>query len=626
MTAASSPRWLILRIAAALALIACATGALLMLPAADGSHRVGEIAALGARYWTFLVGGAIGLSFALWIRAATPHQWGTGWYLVAAIGFAASSWTTASRQLVPVLTDPTRGIVGTIGAIALLLFMGGFVAMFLRFPQGLVSQRAARRIIVVGSILGLASTVPAVRERVPLFTIMFIGEILAVVALVVAQAWLGRRDARIRLRLGVVAANVLLGAALYLLVNLFWPRAGEASARAEILFPLNTIIFMGMGLTTAPATIFAKGGWGRSIMVSALLAIAAMLIDAMLLAFATRQEGPALGLAVAAVAGIYLPLRTLSGRRAEQRREARARETLDLAAAVAFATSPQQVEAQWHAALRALFDPQSIEPSGGAVAGEEPHCLEGGAALWLPAFQSLSPLICRQADRGRRLFSDDDVVTVKSLIRILDQLITGRDAYLRGVEVERDRVARDLHDDVNGRLVTSLLRDDHAAMRDDVRDAICEIRTIVRAADGSNRSLAHLLADLRHETATRLDAVGIALDWPAGSCPEEPIIDYLAYRHVASIVRECVTNIIRHAEARRVRIEAHVAADRLEIEIADDGRGAVAVPSAGNGLVNCRRRAELIGGSFHVEPRATGFAQRLTVPIGGALVGEVVRP
>ncbi|MES2044208.1 MAG: ATP-binding protein [Pseudomonadota bacterium] len=604
-----------LRIAVALALIACATTALLMLPAADESHRVGEVAALGASYWTFVVGGAIGLCFALWIHAATPHQWGTRWYLVSAIGFAASSWTTASRQLAPLLTAATRGVVGTIGAVALLLFMGGFVAMFLRFPQGLVSQRAARWIIAIGSILGLASTVPAVRELVPLFTIMFVGEILAVVALVVAQAWLGRRDARIRLRLGVVAADVLLGAALYLLVNLFWPRAGEASARAEILFPLNTIIFMGMGLTTAPATTFARGGWGRSIMVSALLAIAAMLIDALLLAFATRQEGPALGLAVAAVAGIYLPLRTLSGRRTEQRREARARETLDLAAAVAFATSPQQVEAQWHAALRALFDPQSIEPSG--FAGQEPQCLDGGAALSLPAFQSLSPLICRQADRGRRLFSDDDVVTVKSLIRILDQLITGRDAYLRGVEVERDRVARDLHDDVNGRLVTSLLRDDHAAMRDDVRDAICEIRTIVRAADGSNRSLANLLADLRHETALRLDAVGIALDWPAGSCPEEPVIDYLAYRHVASIVRECVTNIIRHAEARRVRIEAHVTADGLEIDIADDGRGAGPVPSAGNGLVNCRRRAELIGGSFHVEPRATGFAQRLAVPIRG---------
>ncbi len=58
-------------------------------------------------------------------------------------------------------------------------------------------------------------------------------------------------------------------------------------------------------------------------------------------------------------------------------------------------------------------------------------------------------------------------------------------------------------------------------------------------------------------------------------------------------------------------------ADGLEIDIADDGRGAGPVPSAGNGLVNCRRRAELIGGSFHVEPRATGFAQRLAVPIRG---------
>ena len=530
MSVPLSHRWLILRIAVALGLIALATAVLLAMPAADGTHRLADVASLGMAYWTVVLGGAIGLSFALWIHAAAPRQWGTRCYLVAGIGFAVSAWATSARVLWPVAPAFIRTALSTTAVAALLLFMGGFVVMFLRFPQALVSQRAARLIVAIGAAAGLAAAVPVVRQRVPLFELLFFGAIIAVVVLILVQAWLGRRDARIRLRLGIIAATVVLGAVLYILVNLFWPRAGEAPERAEVLFPLNTMIFMGMGLTTAPATIFAKGGWGRSVMLSALLATAAMLLDALLLAFATRQQG---------------------------------------------------------------------------------------AALQLPAFQSLSPLICRQADHGRRLFADEDIVTVKSLVRILDQLIAGRDAYLRGVEVERDRIARDLHDDVNGRLVTSLLRDDHAAMRDDVRGAISEIRTIVRAADGSNRSLANLLADLRHETATRLEAVGIALDWPAGSCPEDPVIDYLAYRHVASILRECVTNVIRHAEATRVRIDAHVDADGFEINIADDGRGAGPVPNAGNGLVNCRRRAELIGGTFHIEPRASGFAQQLVVPVAG---------
>ena len=109
--------------------------------------------------------------------------------------------------------------------IALLLFMGAFVAMFLRFPQPLVSHRPAHWVIAGGSAIGLASAVPAMGERLPLFSIMFVGEILAVVALMLVQAWRGRSDARIRLRLGAIAATVLLGAALYILVNLFWPRA-----------------------------------------------------------------------------------------------------------------------------------------------------------------------------------------------------------------------------------------------------------------------------------------------------------------------------------------------------------------------------------------------------------------
>lgn len=304
MSVALSHRWLLLRVAIALGLIAFATAALLALPAADGTQSIAEVTHPGMTYWTIVVGGATGLSFALWIYAAAPRQWGTRWYLAAAIGFAVSAWATASYNLGPAAPPLMRTFLSTTAMIALLLFMGAFVVMFLRFPQPLVSHRTARWMIAAGTVVGLASAIPAMRERVPLFPIMFFGEILAVVALVLVQAWRGRSDARIRLRLGAIAATVLLGAALYILVNLFWPRAGEASARTQVLFPLDTIIFMGMGLTTAPATIFAKDGWGRSIMLSALLATAAMLLDALLLAFATRQEGAALGLAVAAVAGI----------------------------------------------------------------------------------------------------------------------------------------------------------------------------------------------------------------------------------------------------------------------------------------------------------------------------------
>jgi signal transduction histidine kinase len=608
-------RWLFVRIAVALAPLALATATLLDMTAAGGAGRIVDVAPVGIAYWTGVGGGAIGLAFALWIHAAAPRQWGTRCYLITAIGFAISAWTAATLALGPALPAGVRAGVSAVGWPALALFMGAFAAMFLRFPQPLVSLRASWAILAAGAVFAIVAAVPR-GGHYPFFTTFLCSAIVALVALVLVQAWQGRHDARIRLRLGVVAATVVLGAALYLLVDMFWPHADDARERVDVLFPLNTMIFMGIGLTTGPATIFAKGGWGRSVMIPVTLATAALLLDALLLAFATRQQGAALGLAVAAVAGIYIPLRTLSGRRAEQRRDARARATLDLAAAVAFATSPPEVEAQWHAALRTLFDPQSIEPVAGGAAA--PHCLDGGAALYLPAFQSLPPLVCRQADRGRRLFAEEDVVTVKSLIRILDQLITGRDAYLRGVEVERDRIARDLHDDVNGRLVTSLLRDDPAAMRDDVRGAISEIRTIVRAADGNNRSLANLLADLRHETMGRLEAVGVELDWPVRPCPSDPVIDYLTYRHVASILRECVTNIIRHAEATRVRIDAEVGADAFEIDIADNGRGAGPVPNPGNGLVNCRRRAALIGGTFHVEPRAHGFAQRLAAPITAA--------
>ena len=593
-------RWTIR--AAILTALLLATGALALLAIpAQPPFR--------AEHWVEIAGGAIVLPFALWIAATTPNRWGGRCYFVASIGFFISAFAQGFA-IMPAL----HSLVLPINNAALLLFMGAFVAMFLGFPRALLGRNRTGFLMAGIAMLSLAAIGIGIAGAWHTFSGLFSLEILAIVSLIVAQAWIGRHDARVRLRLGILSIVVGLSAALYLLADILGSQLGAPDQFRIIIFPLNTLTFLGIGLAAGSVARFAGGGWLSRILLSLLLALGALLLDLLILMLVTRQEAVALGLAIGAVALVYAPLRLAMGQRAERRREARSRAIVEFASDIAFATSPEELETRWHAALRSLFDPRLIAP-GEAPPSPEPQVVEEGIGLRLPAFQTLQPIVCRHADGGRRLFSAQDAAVAGHLARLLDQLIAGRDSYVRGIETERQRIARDLHDDVNGLLLAGLLRDDPESMRSDVRSAISEIRSIVRGADQSNRSLAGLIAELRQETATRLEAAGIALDWQVGEIDDDGLLAYPRYRHIVSIVREGVTNILRHAAARRVHVETRIAGDVLELIIVDDGKGAPTLQS-GNGLTNCKRRAELVGGEFAAIAGGQGFTVRVRVPIG----------
>src|SRR6185369_9940538 len=82
---------------------------------------------------------------------------------------------------------------------------------------------------------------------------------------------------------------------------------------------------------------------------------------------------------------------------------------------------------------------------------------------------------------------------------------------------------------------------------------------------------------------------------------------------VFRIVQESLTNVLRHAQAREVRIDLALAGDDLVVRVADDGVGlppAPALRSTSMGVLGMRERARALGGTFDLS----------SPPEGGALV------
>jgi signal transduction histidine kinase len=198
---------------------------------------------------------------------------------------------------------------------------------------------------------------------------------------------------------------------------------------------------------------------------------------------------------------------------------------------------------------------------------------------------------------------------------------------------ERARIARDLHDDLGSSLtrislLSSLLQADkdkpdqvtlHAGKLSEAADqtvrALEEIVWAVRPGSDSLQSLVEYIAHFANE-AFEDNSTRCRLDLPH-DLPPKPLPPDVRH-NIFLIVKEALTNALRHAGAKEVHVQAKVSANALEILVQDDGRGfePSMPPMEGkrHGLGNMHRRAETIGGTLELQSTpGKGTTVRLVV-------------
>lgn len=170
---------------------------------------------------------------------------------------------------------------------------------------------------------------------------------------------------------------------------------------------------------------------------------------------------------------------------------------------------------------------------------------------------------------------------------------------------ERERIARDMHDILGHSLSLIVLKSELAGrlLASQPARAAIEIAEVETAARKALAEVRKTITGYRSEgfaselirAAEILETAGVRLNRPA----KPP---YLTPRHEATlslVLREAVTNIVRHAGASECSIEVSTAEDRTQLVIADDGRGDIR--QEGNGLRGMRERVRELGGSLSLD-------------------------
>lgn len=178
-------------------------------------------------------------------------------------------------------------------------------------------------------------------------------------------------------------------------------------------------------------------------------------------------------------------------------------------------------------------------------------------------------------------------------------------ALLRAREAaqeERRRIASDLHDDLGAKLLSiaheSARQRDREELANLARQALDEMRLSVQGMVREPLRAADVLADWRAETVQRLMTAGLQVEWTAAEPPADFLVPARAQVQLTRVLREAVSNVIRHSGARRCRVTVHMAHEQLALTVEDDGVGMDVAGSTdkGHGLGGIERRVRTLGG------------------------------
>jgi two-component system, NarL family, sensor histidine kinase DesK len=215
-------------------------------------------------------------------------------------------------------------------------------------------------------------------------------------------------------------------------------------------------------------------------------------------------------------------------------------------------------------------------------------------------------------------------VAGRLLIQAYQQLSLAREQIARlAVGEERLRFARDLHDLIGHSLSVIALKSELAGRLIKTTPGLAahEVEDIEKVARDALREVREAVAGYRQPTLAAelagaheaLAAAGIEDHVDQDHAPVPPAVEAV----LAWTVREGVTNVVRHSQAKRCAIRITNQDGRATVEVVDNGHGGTLQP--GSGLRGLRERVLERGGTLTAEPLPhEGFRLRVTLPLAQA--------
>ncbi|MEP3629867.1 MAG: ATP-binding protein [Hyphomicrobiales bacterium] len=539
--------------------------------------------------------------------------------LVLGVGLQISATAAAvygSRQLA--IEGDFFSTLSNLNHLGSAIFGTALVAMFMMFPRQIIRPVWLLVPVFVFGLFHLSDTFYWTAE--PLFIIAIPLQLLVAIVFGVIQFRLSRNEPLDRAGLRWFSLTTFTGCLLFVALSILPGPLGLTDTTflsQGYAFGFFSFIHIGLALGVSRFRLFALDKFAYHVWLWIGGAALIFLVDFGLLIWLRNQPWASLAIALFVSSFLYFPLRQVLINRLLTPKTPSIVGKVPQVVSVGLSPTLKSRNEKWDDLLRDIFEPASdiqileIAPEVGKLA-------ENGLALDIPIVKEMKGRRLRYAASGRRLFNSTDLELVRTITHMHSVVVESRESYETGVTQERDRISRDVHDNIGAQLLTALHTPEESRKDEMLRDTLSDLRTIVNEGFQTEHALTDILLDIRNEIADRLELLSITLDWPVIDKvnPNNPTVSYVFANTLRSIIREITSNTIKYANADEITVRIDWTTKHLDLEMQDNGEGFdPQTVQRGNGLRNIFDRTDSVGGQCGVDSSSKGTVFKIRLPV-----------
>lgn len=558
-------------------------------------------------FWFQILVCSLGCLIAAWVWVLQPNELGARMFGVTGLLFPAFVLPAAvysGRELA--LSENLFFTMSVANQLGSKMFGSAFVGIFMMHPT---------RLLNIKWLYGLFALMFCwwIVNAGRLVSSMDLGLRAAILLLLLLSFWFGflqwkksKGRPLQRASLRWLGLSLLLGASLY--IFLFTASAGLGWITAipqGYAFGFFLLIYVGIALGIGRYRLFDLDVWAYRLLLWIAATLAVVLLDTALIILLDWSEGLALGVSLWICGVLYFPVRQWLWQKLVSRKAPELPTLLPELVLIAFSGTAQQRATEWQRLLRTIYTPLQIRQSGSAA--NKAELFEGGLALLVPGCAGMPAFELVHRGQGKQLFSTLDTQFVNALVVLMNKAEAARVSREQGAIEERRRITRDIHDDVGARLLMLIHSSDDPKQTELARSAMEDLRAALGNIDGSPVWLEDAVADWRDEANQRCDAATIKLHWETELGSNNPQLEPRLKTLLQRVLRECMTNAIKHGKPSTIITRIKMLNDLLTISVIHNGeRSDPAQWTPGIGMNGLRDRLASCDGTLEASSTPRG--------------------